>query len=479
MSYDLLEVPHGYRTDVVLLLAPYFDPKFITILVKKLAPGRICLVIDDGVRAEEIQQLIKAAGGTDNIKIALAAAAGLVHIKGYYAEFVKSDGRNRRRRRFFYGSANATDAAFNGRRNAELIASVDLSAGEDHEFLEYLLHIMESVENGSGRILGKAFGPLRNSPILHLPSFEITAPGPAPGFDAWLQRGLLAAKYREAQQFLKVSVVLKKRLPQDVISTVFSDRGLMEAGERNVVRFRYIDDKDDDGSTLHYEGDEADDDASTSPLWKSRYCTWTHLGDWLSDDCYGAHGTGMVLKNGNKRRSKVEALRENGAKKSWVEERKSIFLNTLSTIWTDLVQMKVLPGDYLRGGPRGLDISHYDDQFSKKLLSDYRLAQDSDFRTRYINGYEFPAVPRFRQDAASWDGFVRSWCESVALEVGKRSPRSLLAQKIMDVAQEFDLDIELEAEEIKNWLRKSWEHEVWEDNDRTTLGGYLMGYHIE
>ena len=90
MSFDLLEVPDGYRTSMVLLVAPYFNSKFIKTLVKKLSPEKIRLVIDDGVRAEDIKQLIKAASGTD-VKIALGAAAGLVHIKGYYAEFVKID----------------------------------------------------------------------------------------------------------------------------------------------------------------------------------------------------------------------------------------------------------------------------------------------------------------------------------------------------------------------------------------------------
>ena len=97
MSYDVLEVPIGYRTDLVLLLAPYFDSKFIKTLIKKLAPEKLRVVIDDGVRAEDIQQLIRAADGTSSIKFALAAAAGLFHIKGYYAEFVKANGRSRRR----------------------------------------------------------------------------------------------------------------------------------------------------------------------------------------------------------------------------------------------------------------------------------------------------------------------------------------------------------------------------------------------
>ena len=238
--YDLFEVPDGYETDLVLLVAPYFDPKFIKMLAKKLSPEKLRIVVDDSVRFEEIKQLTKASSGIADVRIALGRAAGLVHMKGYYVEFVRSDGRSRRRRRFFYGSANAADAAFDGRWNAELIASVDLFAGEDGEFLEYLSQLVVAVENGSGDILGSAFGPLRNSSVLHLPSFRITEPGPAPGFDAWLQRELLAAKYREAQQFLAVSVVLRKPLPQEMIADVFATRGLFAAGERNVVRFRYM-----------------------------------------------------------------------------------------------------------------------------------------------------------------------------------------------------------------------------------------------
>ena len=151
--YDLFEVPDGYETDLVLLIAPYFDPKFIKMLAKKLSPEKLRIVVDDSVRFEEIKQLTKASSGIADVRIALGRAAGLVHMKGYYVEFVRSDGRSRRRRRFFYGSANATDAAFDGRWNAELIASVDLFAGEDGEFLEYLSQLVAAVENGSGDIL--------------------------------------------------------------------------------------------------------------------------------------------------------------------------------------------------------------------------------------------------------------------------------------------------------------------------------------
>jgi hypothetical protein len=100
--YDLFEIPSGYETDLVLLVAPYFDPKFIKTLVKKLSPEKHRLIVDDCVRAEELKKLIKATSGAAYVQFALGRAAGLVHIKGYYVEFIKSDGRSRRKRRFFY-----------------------------------------------------------------------------------------------------------------------------------------------------------------------------------------------------------------------------------------------------------------------------------------------------------------------------------------------------------------------------------------
>ena len=224
-----------------------------------------------------------------------------------------------------------------------------MSAGEDSGILNYLTQIVIAIESGLGHISGAAFGPLCNSPILHFPSFRITAPGPAPGFDAWLQRGLLAAKYREAQQFLTVTVKLKNQLPQDIVATMFANQGLLEPGERDVVRFRYMRDVEDADVDDTAEDDDTEREAAT-PQWKSRYCVWTHFGDWLSDDCYRMQGAGMVLKNGDNRRAKIEELLKSGKDKDWAQQRKTTFLDALSGAWTGL-KKDGQPDDYLKGGP--------------------------------------------------------------------------------------------------------------------------------
>jgi hypothetical protein len=210
-----------------------------------------------------------------------------------------------------------------------------------------------------------------------------------------------------------------------MIADAFATRGLLEAGERNIVRFRYMRDADETGVERASDGYDIEDDVSTAPQWKSRYCTWTHLGDWLSDECYSAHSDVMVLKNEDARRAKIDELLAKGKDKSWVQERKGIFLGALVGVWDDLAERQVPPDDYLNGGTDGINLGYYNDRFDKKLLTDYRLALDRDFYDRYVYGYEFPAVPRFRQDTESWNNFVRSWCESVALEAvkNKNTPR--------------------------------------------------------
>jgi len=189
MAYNLPKPPPGYRTDCALIVAPYFDLWFASRIVEQLKPRRIRFVVDDGAHYEDITKLIEECGNGD-VRVALGRAAGIVHLKLYYIEFLKTKGGGIRKRLFIFGSANATEAAFGGAVNAELIAEAELSSKDDAELIRYLTSISNAVESARGGLIQVVTTrPSRNLPALFLPAFEIRALGAPPGFDAWLQRG--------------------------------------------------------------------------------------------------------------------------------------------------------------------------------------------------------------------------------------------------------------------------------------------------
>jgi hypothetical protein len=467
VGFELLEVPEGYETDLALVIAPYFDPRFAKRLIKELSPNRVRFVVDDGARPEDIDQLLKACGKTD-VKVALAGAAGIVHIKGFYFEFVKAEGRQRRKRRFLFGSANATEAAFSGKINAELIADVDLTAGNDAELLVYLEAVRDAIDGeGGGRIKAASFGPLQHPPTLHMPSFKIFPwLTEARAFDTWLQRGLLAAKYRDAQQFLNVRVKLKSALPKDLVAEIFADQGLVDLEARNAVRFPYI------GQLPLEENDD-----SIASQWKSQYCVWTHLGEWMSSQCHSTIGHTLRAKSSPAREAKVNELLDHADDKKWKSSRRQVFLGALDQTWQRLMAAEINPADYLFSDGKGIDRAAFTKKFDDKIKADLCLAADEDFRSRYVDGYEFAKLPRFRQDTAAWNSFVRSWGESIAVEAAKPNTRCKAAKIITSVFDAMGLDIaEMDADDITGKLSKSWEKTVSVADEKKTLGEFVSCY---
>ena len=466
MSFELFEVPEGYETDLALIIVPYFDPKFAKRLIKLLSPNRVRFILDDGARPEELDKLKEMCGQTD-VKIALGSARGIVHLKGFYFEFVKLEGKQRRMRRFLFGSANATVAAFSGKINAELIAEVDLSAGNDRELLKYLQNLVNTVESdGHERIKAESFGPLQHPPTLYLPSFRISPVGPSSCFDSWLQRGLLVAKYKDAQQFLNISIKLKKALPMDQVGEIFAEQGLIELGVRNVVRYPYI------GQPPI---EESDDDTATN--WKASYCLWTHFGEWLSDDCYCAHRNIMQAKSSPSRQTKVKELLDHAGNKSWKDERRQAFLDTFDRIWQGLAAADINPFEFLEGDGGGINEVVLHNKFDKKIEADICLAHDDDFRNRYVNGYEFPKVPRFRQDTAAWESFVHSFGESIAVEATRSKPLSKIVKFTRTAFSVMGLELaEMVSTDITDKLRKSWSKTITVDDNDVTVGEFVSGY---
>ncbi|MDD2742789.1 MAG: hypothetical protein PHV02_10965 [Rhodocyclaceae bacterium] len=371
-------------------------------------------------------------------------------MKAYYFEYQRDEPPRNRKRRLLFGSANATDAGFSGKRNAELIADVNLAIGEDSELAKYFESILTAFDSESPVIkIEKAEVLLSKQPTLLLPTFKCVAIGELPnGFDTWLQRGVLVAQHRNAPQFLTVSIPLTKPLPQDVVARIFADRQFAEKTKRNIVRFGYLNNTD---------AAPTDDEDETKPMWKSQFAVWTHLGDWTSDQCYRDHANVMKSKTSDERRDKVEELLKNSENETWKAEKRFNFLSALGQVWEDLIFSGVDPKEYLVADAGFLNRLSYEERFDKKLAQDILLANDPEFRSRYIYGYEFPDVPRFRQDTAAWESFVRSWCDSVLLEAAKNRTNSLVTQRIAEVIKSNKMTLEdLSAKELADAVRKSW-----------------------
>ncbi|HZH27404.1 MAG TPA: hypothetical protein VEY95_09495 [Azospirillaceae bacterium] len=464
--YEVFDPPNGWSADLLLVISPYFDIEFAQTILKRVKPRRVRFLIDDGACPEDVKKLADGCGGR-NVKIALGKAAGLVHMKGFYLQYAKSDGA-RRKHRFIFGSANATDAAFGG-GNAEFVGSVEFGSHKNKPLFSYLTDVLAAVENGDGVIDSLEYNKLICTPRLWLPAFKVAPTGPSPGFDAWLQRGMLASKYRDAQNFLMATVVLSNRLPQELVAQTFAARGLIEHGERSVVRFPYL------------ESVAEDPNESATPQWKARYCIWTHLGDWLSDDCYQALGENMKSKIASERQGKINELLTNGRNETWKRERLDRFLSALDGVWQDLRafnNQKVAPGSFLKGDRNGISRSHYSNVFDRKLASDLNMAADKHFHRRYVDGYDFPRVPKFRQDAIAWEEFVGSWCGSISIEAEKRASRSAITRAVKEATKHFGLNLfAMEPGAIQKWLRDTWHSALpLSEGEPTTVGDYVSVY---
>ncbi|KRP71660.1 hypothetical protein TX23_15435 [Pseudomonas paralactis] len=466
MSFDLLSVPEGYQLDLALVIAPYVDVKFMDALVKRMNPRRLCLLVDDGVRPEDLQGLHKARRKGVKLQVRLGRTAGLMHMKAFYFEFIRKEAPKRRKRRLLFGSANATNAAFLGHRNAELFANLDLAIQHDADIADYFSRILATFDTEFTTVIEGAEVWPSQIPKLYLPRFKSIVPGAMPfGFDTWLQRGLLAAQYRNAPQFAILNIQLKKVLPQEMVAKIFASRNFTEKGDRDIVRYGYM----NGSSDIAMDGTEM-------PRWKSRYGVWTHLGDWISYECYKSHSTRMKSKASSARHAKISKLLGSAHDAGWRREKIDALLRALAEVWSDLEASEVVPNLYLESKNGKLNSTFYEQRLIQKLEQDIHLAQDEDFKKRYVNGYDFPDVPRFRQDVIAWERFVYSWCESIAVEAVKKLTPSLVARRIRYVMEREGLNLfDLEPKEIGGFLRANWEKE-WEDYDMT-VGEWIIAYH--
>jgi hypothetical protein len=154
------------------------------------------------------------------------------------------------------------------------------------------------------------------------------------------------------------------------------------------------------------------------------------------------------------------------------------FLTRISTLWERLGQEAAT---YLEPQGNGVNMEFYRNVFEQRLERDLALADDEEFRNRYINGFELIEVPRFRTDAAAWRSFVDSFSRQIHLGSLKAKNHSLIFRRIFQTLVQYgdyNEDVFDDHNELSAILRARW-NIVPEGWDGMSVGEYIDCYHIK
>lgn len=459
--YDLL-ARSDWEAVSALVVSPYVEKTFFTRMVRDLQPATLTVVIDDGCRPDDVAMVQHLANKTTKVRVALGSAPGLVHAKVFYVEWRTASGN--RAHTLVYGSANATRQAFEGNLNSELLCKVRLTVAKHTPLLEWIGHVINAVSDPSGDDL--VIEPVRdawlaNGVQIRLPGLKIkSCANKADNFDLWLQRGRLVSIFRPDASFLRVNVNLLAELPAgELVQRV---RGIgFETPMTQRLSIPYVPNVDD-GQTW----------SDGTGHWRSRYFVWTQLGEWCSDSCFRERSH-LFRKAGYQVRAANLRLLQQLNEPEPLDEARSQFLNRIDELWATFGQSAET---YLKADDGNVDKNFYSTLFDTRVQRDLELAEDLEFRDRYVNGCEVINVPRFRVDPASWRSFAESFTRQLHLESLKGRSTSLIYQyfnaAFADVEEAFD-----RPNALLKLLRSRW-NAVIEDDDglRTTMGSYVDGY---
>ena len=124
-----------------------------------------------------------------------------------------------------------------------------------------------------------------------------------------------------------------------------------------------------------------------------------------------------------------------------------------------------------------LDQDSYRRLFEHRVDRDLELAEDEEFKDRYVNGCEVIDVPRFRMDPAAWRSFVESFARQIHLEWLKKGSQSLIFQQIYKALDDVDDDAFDDPRELVKLLRSKWNTTIEaDDGEEISVGEYIDRY---
>ena len=458
--HDLLGRP-GWTALSVLVITPYVGRAFFERLLADLRPARLSAVVDGNCRPGDMDMIRSLGSDGTVVEAALGRVRGLVHAKVYHVAWLTPGGT--RAHTLVYGSGNATRAAFGCGGNAEMMCRARLVARRHAAAIRWAEGVRTAVTAAcDGR--RTRIGPhpdvrLAEGIVVRLPAMWVEpADAPAGSLDLWLQRGHIVSEYRPDPGFLRISVELLKDLPPGALERSVNALGFETAPRRRLTR-PYVPIPGGGG------GDER---------WKARYFAWTQLGAWCSASCRAEHGHLFVKAGHRGRLQALERLRRL-ADPMLLRQGKARHLADLERLWSALGRGAAT---YLRSAGRGLDRDHYAGQFEALVRHHLVLADDPEFRDRYVTGCEVIDVPRFRDDARAWRAFVTSLARQLHVEGMKRRSNSLLFQRMRKAFAGVADDPFQDPSELVATLRGRWDTTLDVDgNGRDTLGRFMDAYH--
>ena len=420
--HDLLGRP-GWTALSVLVVTPYVDRPFFERLLSDLRPASLSVVIDDGCRPEELG-MIRSLGSDDTVvEVALGGVRGLVHAKIFHVAWRTSGGN--RAHSMVFGAGNATRAAFGGGANAELMCRARLTARRHAATIRWVERMRDAVaaacQGHPTRMDQPPDVELADGVVVRLPAMRIRpADARAGSFDLWLQRGRIVSEHPPDPGFLRVSVELLKDLPPGALERSVNELGFETAPRRRLTT-PYV---------------QVSPGTGEDERWKARYFTWTQLGAWCSASCHAERGHLFVKIGHRGRLRELEQLRRL-SDPILLGRAKALHLARLARLWSALGRSA---STYLSSAAGRLDRHLYGRRFEDLVGHHLALADDSEFRDRYITGCEVIDVPRFRDDIVAWETFVASIARQLHVEGMKRRSQSLLFQRMRAALADLDGD---------------------------------------
>jgi hypothetical protein len=423
------------------VVGPYPTEGFFRRVRESLDPRELLLVVDDGCNLEEIEKIRQLFENRDvRVRYASCLGSGLVHAKLYLAEW-ESSSATATIKHLVWGSANASLNGFEV--NAEAVSCVTLDSAPEDVILQYFRKLWETPIGQVQPVNSLLPGAVR----LLLPGYRFSSEAEPETFDAWIQSGRLCHKYEPDRTFARLSLNLKRPLPQDHVQHVFTDAGLRAETDSQNFRYAYL------------GGDLAKKESPRGPPWRAQFFLESWLGFWTSDACYRHRRDEFCAQNEEQRKEILDEI--SGAKAADHQRWTDDFLTRLRRVLAGLEKEGLKPKEFLHIRNRDIDVSHYREDAKRRLESHRSRAQNQVFQDRFTKGYVFPPLPRFRGaeavEGGSFEDLVHSLCESILNGLTKQRCKSLLIRAIREQLNRLRIQTDgMTGEELNAIFKRHW-----------------------